>query len=141
MDPKIKRARRLRQGQTEAENALWSILRAGRTCGLKFRRQHPIGPFYADFACVKHMLIVELDGEYHDQVVEADLERQAFLENLGWKVLRFTNEDVKRDVEAVGIAIAKYLGLKFEFQRPGGMKSGMFYGERKFGGEAPSKPR
>jgi len=131
MNVKTERARRLRQRQTEAENRLWSILRARRMCGLKFRRQFPIEPFYADFACVQHRLIVELDGEYHAEIPEADLERQAFLEKLGWQVVRFSNDDVLNDVEAVATAIASHLGMTFEFQRPGGLKSGMFCGERK----------
>jgi adenine-specific DNA-methyltransferase len=109
-DPKlIARARELRKRQTEAETLLWCVLRGRRLCGLKFRRQYPIEPFIADFACVEERLIVEIDGGYHDYVVADDLTRQQRLEAFGWKVLRFENEDVLDDVEAVAIAIARFL--------------------------------
>jgi very-short-patch-repair endonuclease len=68
---------------------------------LKFRRQHPIGPYFADFACASHHLVVELDGEYHDHIQGDDLERQRVLESQGWEVLRFANADVLDDVEAI----------------------------------------
>ena len=110
-----KRARELREQQTKAESLLWSVLRAKRLCGLKFRRQYPIGPFFADFACVARKVIVELDGGYHDYQYEDDLWRQRNLENLGWRVMRFPNEDVLEDVEAVAASIAKQLGLEVRF--------------------------
>ena len=61
---------------------MWSVLRAKQLCGLKFRRQHPIEPWIADFACPQKMLVVEIDGGYHDNVVDADLKRQKQLEAL-----------------------------------------------------------
>ena len=64
-----KRARRLRKSQTQAEGRLWSLLRSKQLCGLKFRRQHPIGPFFADFACQSHHTVIELDGDYHDHIL------------------------------------------------------------------------
>jgi very-short-patch-repair endonuclease len=75
------RARQLREQQTKAESLLWNALRAKRLCGLKFRRQHSIGPFFADFACVAQQLVVELDGGYHDYQIEDDVSRQRYLEN------------------------------------------------------------
>jgi very-short-patch-repair endonuclease len=72
----------------------------------------PIEPSIADFACPEHRLVVELDGEYHDHTYEHDLIRQKRLEALGWRVLRFRNEDVLEDVESVAIAIARFLGLE-----------------------------
>ena len=77
-------ARRLRKSQTEAEGLLWSLLRSKQLCGLKFRRQHPIGPFFADFACQSHHVVIELDGEYHDHIQENDLRREGILERQGW---------------------------------------------------------
>jgi len=101
------RAKSLRATQTEAEGLLWSVLRGKQLCELKFRRQHPIGPFFADFACVSKRLVVELDGSYHDLIQENDLlQRQQYLVGQGWKVVRFTNDDVMRDVESVLRAIA-----------------------------------
>ena len=90
----IARARELRKRQTEAESLLWYVLRGRRLCGLKFRRQFPVEPFIADFACVEERLIVEIDGGYHDYTCADDQSRQQRLEQSGWKVLRFTNEDV-----------------------------------------------
>ena len=119
------RARELRQRQTKAESLLWNVLRAKRLCDKKFRRQHPIAPFFADFACVELRLIVEIDGGYHDYAYEDDVYRQAYLERKGWRVLRYTNELVLEDVEAVAIAIAKELGLEPEFRPRVKVRSGM----------------
>ena len=110
--PRTERSRELRARQTKAESLIWTVVRAKRLSGLKFRRQHPIGPFFADFACIEKRLIVELDGGYHDYQYENDVERQAFIEERGWKVIRFTNEDVLIDVEAVAISIAKQIGVE-----------------------------
>ena len=119
------RARGLRQSQTEAEGLLWSVLRSKQVCDLKFRRQHPIGPFFADFACESRKLVVELDGDYHDQIQENDLKRQAFLDGKGWSILRFTNDEVLRDWEAVVRAIADHLKIEFSFQRRSSGRSGI----------------
>jgi very-short-patch-repair endonuclease len=67
--------------------------------GLKFRRQDPIGPYFADFACVGQRFVIEIDGSYHDAVCEADLNREAYLHARGWRVIRFSAEDVENDVE------------------------------------------
>ncbi len=93
-DEITRRARELRERQTKAESLLWDVLRAKRLCGLKFRRQHPIKPFIADFACVSLQVIVELDGGYHDYQFDNDTRRQQYLESQGWSILRFSNEDV-----------------------------------------------
>jgi very-short-patch-repair endonuclease len=119
------RARELRQSQTKAEGLLWSLLRSKQLCGLKFRRQHPIGPCFADFACESRSIVVELDGEYHDQVQHKDMRRQRALERLGWKVIRFTNEDVLDDVEAVLRSIAQQLDLPYSFRQRTSKMSGM----------------
>ena len=109
------RARSLRKRQTVSEGLLWSVLRARQLCGLKFRRQHPIEPWIVDFACRERMLVVEIDGGYHDNVVENDLKRQEHLQSLGWKVIRFRDKDVEEDAEAVARAIARELNLEYEF--------------------------
>ena len=109
------RAPALRISQTISEGLLWSVLRAKQLCGLKFRRQHPIEPWIVDFACPQKMLVVEVDGGYHDNVVEDDLKRQEHLEALGWKVIRFTEKEVAEDAEAVARSIARELNLPFEF--------------------------
>lgn len=119
------RARSLRQSQTDAEGLLWSLLRSKQLCGLKFRRQHPIGPFFADFACPSRRLVVELDGEYHDHIQDEDLRRQRYLEGQGWTVIRFTNDDVLDDAEAVTQAIARQLGLPYTFRKRSSKRSGM----------------
>lgn len=105
-------ARSLRATQTKAESLLWTAIRSRRLSGLKFRRQHPIGQFIADFACIEKRLVVELDGGYHDVIVQQDRNRQQEIEEQGWAVVRFTNEDVLDDVDSVAIAIARAAGVE-----------------------------
>lgn len=97
----VDRARRLRRDQTPAERLLRAALRSRRCDGLKFRRQVPMGPFVLDSFDASHKLVLEIDGPYHDHVAESDLTRERDLERRGLTVLRFTNEDVTSDVEAV----------------------------------------
>jgi very-short-patch-repair endonuclease len=87
------RARSLRQTDNDAEAALWSDLRARRLNGYKFVRQHPIGRYFADFACRDQMLVVEVDGSQHADS-EYDRQRDAAMAELGWSVLRVWNVDV-----------------------------------------------
>jgi very-short-patch-repair endonuclease len=103
LDPRAARARGLRRRQTRAEAALWQLLRGRRLDGLRFRRQHPTDHYVADFAVDDIRLIVELDGEVHDDPDQAakDAERQSALEAMGWFVLRFSNEDVLMRPSAV----------------------------------------
>ena len=117
VDPKIARAKELRKNETKAEALLWELLRGKQLCGLKFGRQHPIDSFYADFACISPKLVAELDGGYHDHTPEQDLERQKHLEGRGWRVIRFSNEDVLKDAEAITKAIASELSLEYQFVR------------------------
>ncbi|WP_146392205.1 endonuclease domain-containing protein [Allorhodopirellula solitaria] len=114
-----------RKTQTRSEGLLWSVLRAKQLCGLKFRREHSIGPWFADFACVAKMLVVEIDGGYHDENIESDLRRQRDLEERGWKVLRFTDKDIEQDCEAVAREIAKQLDLHYVHTRRAKTGSGM----------------
>jgi len=104
-------AKRLRQDMTEAERVLWSALRKRSLNGFKFRRQHPIGPYIADFACISERLVVEVDGVTHwtPAELEHDAQRSAFLERNGWRVLRVTNLDVFDNLDGVWLAIAQRL--------------------------------
>jgi primosomal protein N' (replication factor Y) len=91
-------ARRLRRELTEVENRLWSALRS-RQHGFKFRRQHPIPPYVADFACIEARLVVELDGGQHGGV--ADAARDAKLAAMGWLVLRYWNSHLADNLDGV----------------------------------------
>jgi very-short-patch-repair endonuclease len=113
------RARQLRRDQTDAEQALWACLRDRQLCGAKFRRQHPIGPFVADFCCPQGKLIVELDGGQHAARVAADQKRSRFLEEQGYRVLRFWNHDVLKDTVAVLERIAEVLNHPHPYPLPG----------------------
>ncbi|MGC9455835.1 MAG: endonuclease domain-containing protein [Phycisphaerae bacterium] len=102
----IQRARQLRRSSSFPERLLWSRLRNGRCAGLKFRRQHPIGPYVADFFCPSAGVVIELDGRSHDEQVDYDRVRQEFIERQGLRVLRFTNDRLLRDLDGVVEAIA-----------------------------------
>jgi very-short-patch-repair endonuclease len=95
------RARRLRTDQTEAEKKLWARLRARQLRGVKFRRQHPVGPFIADFCCVEARLIIELDGGQHALRTNKDERRTMFLRRSGYQVLRFWDHDVLANTDVV----------------------------------------
>ncbi|HEY7553676.1 MAG TPA: DUF559 domain-containing protein [Candidatus Binatia bacterium] len=103
------RARRLRRDQTDAEQKLWARLRDRQLCDAKFRRQHPICQFVADFCCPQRKLIVELDGGQHAVDVAADQKRSRFLEGEGYQVLRFWNHDVLANTDGVLERIAEVL--------------------------------
>ncbi|HEX7450364.1 MAG TPA: DUF559 domain-containing protein [Pirellulales bacterium] len=105
------RARQLRRDNPNPEAALWNVLRGGRLGGLKFRRQHPIGPFFADFYCHSASLVVELDGMSHDDRAQRDRQRTEFLQKEGMKVIRVLNDDVMSDLEAVARYIAREAGV------------------------------
>ncbi len=92
---KMRVARRLRRNMTPAERLLWWKLKEEQQ-GWKFLRQHPIGPFVADFACVEIELAIELDGATHSapEEIAHDAARTAYLEREGWRVIRFWNADV-----------------------------------------------
>ena len=96
--------------QTEAELVLWHRLKAGQLGG-KFNRQHIIGRYIVDFVCLDKKLVVEVDGAYHSQAEQAfwDEFRDEFLNSIGFKVLRFTNEEVLFDIDSVCSVIRKYI--------------------------------
>ena len=91
---------------TPAERKLWQRLRSDQLAGYRFRRQHFVGRFIVDFFCAEASLAIEIDGDSHAERVEYDAERTAWLEKQkGWRVLRFANDDVHRNIEAVVEAI------------------------------------
>ena len=108
------RARRLRRDATVPEQIVWGMLRGGRLAGLKFRRQHPIGPFVVDFYCHHIGLVVEVDGMSHDERAEEDRRRTEYLQQQGLRVFRVTNDDVLEDPEAVARGIAHAAGVELE---------------------------
>jgi very-short-patch-repair endonuclease len=98
-------AKELRQSLTPAERILWERLRDRRLSSLKFRRQHPIGAFIVDFYCPAARLVIEIDGGIHLEQVETDVLRTQEMEAQGYRVIRFTNEQVAGDLESVLAAI------------------------------------
>ena len=98
----------LRRDMTEAEDRLWQELRGRRLDGIKFRRQVPVGRFIADFLCADAMLIVEIDGSQH-AASAYDRERDAELKTRGFRVLRFWNDDVLREMNSVCDTIIAYV--------------------------------
>src|SRR5262249_5826861 len=103
------RARSLRRTSTKAEAVLWNHLRHGQFLTLHFRRQHPIPPYIADFACVKANLVVDVDGPQHsDQPY--DQRRTLDVEQRGWRVIRLRNEDVLSSIHDVLDAVAVAVG-------------------------------
>jgi very-short-patch-repair endonuclease len=96
-----KRARGLRKESSFPERLLWSKLRNRQLAGWKFRRQHPVGPYFADFACLEVKLIVELDGDTHGEAAqqEHDRKRTAFLESEGWDVMRIWNAHLMENID------------------------------------------
>jgi len=95
------RAKKLRREMTPAEKILWKEVRANRLSGLHFRRQQIIHGYFADFYCHQYELIVELDGGIHVLQKEYDAERDAYLTALGFRIIRFRNEDITNNLKAV----------------------------------------
>ena len=104
------RARELRNRHPKAEVVLWTKLRGSQT-GFKFRRQHPIGTYIVDFACVAKRLVVEIDGQSHDGRSAEDIERENTLNSNGWRVIRFVDDDVLRHLDNVVAEIQRVLTL------------------------------
>ena len=99
------RARSLRRRATLAETLLWRLLRGRQLCGAKFRRQQPIGPYFADFYCDEAALVIELDGAHHFPPPPRDIERDAFMQACGLTVLRFENRVLVDSPERVLVRI------------------------------------
>ncbi len=107
-------ARELRNNQTETELILWNVLKDYKLNGFKFRRQHPISNYIADFYCHKAKLIIEIDGEYHnnkEQIIK-DKERTAYFTEIGLKEIRFSNQQILFQIENVLNEIDNIIGLK-----------------------------
>ncbi len=102
------KARTLRKNSTDAERKLWQIIRGRQFAGYKFRRQHPIGRFIVDFACIERRLIIEADGGQHANSV-SDVLRTAWLEKQGWRVIRFWNNDILANTDGIQIMILEIL--------------------------------
>ena len=102
-------ARRLRRKQTEWEHNLWTRLRRRQLKGFKFRRQHPIGPFFADFFCPEAKLVIEIDGPQHADELARDESRTGFLRDAGYRVLRFWNHEIRAEIDTVMQRIADAL--------------------------------
>ncbi len=104
--PEVTRARKLRKNMTMPERMLWQRLRH-RPNGLKFRRQHPIGPYVADFCCLSQKFVVEVDGSAHEAIDRAkfDDRRIAFIKENGFRVLRVTARLLLADADATAEAI------------------------------------
>jgi very-short-patch-repair endonuclease len=104
------RAGELRKEPTPAERKLLSYLRGNKLNGVNFRRQHAIGNYIPDFVSIKRKIIIELDGSQHLSQAEYDIERSQYFKSLGYKVIRFWNNWVMNDIEAVIQAIQNALG-------------------------------
>ncbi|HYD68666.1 endonuclease domain-containing protein [Azospirillum sp.] len=109
LDKTRDQARDMRRIPTDAERRLWSIVRRRQLGGWYFRRQHPIPPYIADFACIEAMLVVEADGGQHNESPH-DAVRDRHLQSLGWRVLRFWNNDILANPEGVASVILDALG-------------------------------
>ena len=95
------KARNLRKNQTDVEQILWQQLRSRQLLNCKFRRQMPFAPYIVDFVCLDHHLIIELDGSQHQEQKTYDEKRSAFLQNHGFTVLRFWNNEVIENLAGV----------------------------------------
>ena len=102
---------------TDAESLLWHYLRQEQL-GVRFRRQHVIGDYIVDFICLKQRLIIEIDGGYHNDIVQQqeDRIRQNWLESMDYTVIRFTNEEVFYNIETVISTIKGNINLELPFR-------------------------
>lgn len=95
------RAKKLQREMTPEEKIRWKHLRTNKLNGFHFRRQQIIHGYFADFYCHQHELIVEVDGGIHEFQQDYDADREAYLNALGFRIIRFTNEEVNRDLKSV----------------------------------------
>ena len=106
-------ARKLRKDQTKAEALFWHEVRNRLFYDLKFKRQVPIGRYIVDFCCEAEMLVVELDGDQHatDENREYDVQRSVYLEDQGYRVLRYWNNEIFENIEGVFAYIERCIGV------------------------------
>ena len=102
-------AKKLRQNLTVSESLLWEKLRNKQLNGLRFRCQHPVGNFILDFYCPSRKLVIEIDGEIHKDQNEYDNARTFKLEEYGYRVIRFSNEQVMKDLQGVLTEIKRFV--------------------------------
>jgi very-short-patch-repair endonuclease len=121
--------RELRNDMTAAELALWRILRGRQMSGCKFRRQHPFGEYILDFVCLENELVIEVDGGQHCECVVYDTARTLSLQESGFYVLRFWNNEVLQEIEAVKEKIWQVVQ---ELNRPHPLPSPPLEGEGDF---------
>lgn len=114
----INLARSLRQRDVPAEALLWRVLRNRAFAGFKFRRQHPIGTYVVDFACVACKVAIEVDGPTHLRTRRGDTKRATFLATEGWHVLRVWNTEVYDELESVKEAIYQLCASRSEVLKP-----------------------
>lgn len=117
-------ARNLRKNMTLAERHLWYFLRKKQLNGIKFRRQQTIGSYIADFVSMEYKLIIELDGGQHAEQIAYDNARTEFLHNQGYHVVRFWNNEVLQNTEAVLEQILKYCGSDCPHPNPPPLETG-----------------
>lgn len=98
VSPITERARKLRNNPTEAEKKLWQALKESNL-GTKFRRQYPIGPYFADIVCKEKMVVIEIDGGQHNPL--SDKNRTDYIEAKNYRIIRFWNNDVLGNIEGV----------------------------------------
>ena len=124
------KAKQMRSFPTEAENAMWEMLR-GKNLGAKFRRQHVIGDYIVDFVCLEKNLVIEIDGKYHDDTdqKEKDAKRTAFLNKAGFKILRYTNEEVIANSQEVLENISACLEGHQESPLLGGLRGALYFSD------------
>lgn len=120
----VEAARTLRKKQTPAETIFWELVRDRQFMGLKFRRQHQVGDYIADFYCHEHRLVIELDGGVHSMKRKKDHKRDAWMEAQGFTVLHFSNEQLLNAPESVLLAIADAIERSAEPPSPSGRRAG-----------------
>ena len=102
-------AKKLRQNSTLSEAILWTHIKAGKMMGLKFQRQKPIGNYIVDFFCKELMLVIEVDGNSHDEKVEKDEKREEDLKKMGCRIYRINDVDLKQEIDGVLDGLRDYL--------------------------------
>jgi very-short-patch-repair endonuclease len=97
----LENAKELRREMTPAEKILWKYLKGNRLNGLHFRRQQIVHGYFADFYCHQHEMIVEVDGGIHEYQQEYDAEHEEYLISLGLRIIRFTNDEITKNLKGV----------------------------------------
>jgi very-short-patch-repair endonuclease len=120
------RARALRRDATETEKRLWHHLRHRQVGGCKFRRQQPLGRFIVDFVCLEKRLVVELDGGQHAAQRSADEARDAWLASQGFRILRFWDNQVFEEPQAILREIWEALGCSEVKEGPPGLQKTIY---------------